>query len=169
MVREWSCGGSDAAMTARNGKIATLLALYSVFMGGCAIARSTPPPPRAFGEIVGEETGVIVSVHDTMIDLRTGQSRSLQAHTPPVALGPIAVALPVSIGGESRRDVPGEEITVRLPSGKLILVVQELSHPAFAREERVRVLHERPNLVTGESRSRVVREDEEVPAPAERR
>lgn len=156
-------------MTERNGKIATLLALCAGLVGGCAIARSTPPPPRAFGEVVGEETGVIVSVHDTMIDLRTGQSRSFQTHTPAVPLGPIAVALPVSVGGEKRRDVPGEEITVRLPSGKLILVVQELSHPAFARDERVKVLHERPNLVTGESRSRVVREDEELPAPAERR
>ncbi len=121
------------------------------------MARTTPPPQRPFGEVEREEPGEVVSVHDTMIDLRTGQTRSIQAHTPPVALGPIAVSLPVSIGGESRRDVPGEEITVQLPSGKLILVVQELSHPPFAKGERVRVLHERPNLVTGESRTRVER------------
>jgi hypothetical protein len=139
--------------------LAVSLAACALLFGACAVGQSAPPPPRPFGEVESEEAGAVLSVHDTMIDLRTGQSRSFQAHAPPIALGPIAVAVPVSIGGESRRDVPGEEITVQLASGKLILVVQELSHPAFARGERVRVLHERPNLVTGESRTRVVREE----------
>ena len=67
------------------------------------------------------------------------------------------MAVPISIGGEKRRDVPGEEITVRLRSGGLVLVVQELSHPAFAVGEEVKILHEKPNLITGESRTRVAR------------
>ena len=139
-------------------RFAVLLAACALLLGGCAVAQSAPPPQRPFGEVESEEPGEVVSVYDTMIDLRTGQTRSIQAHTPAVGVGPIGVSLPVSIGGESRRDVPGEGITVRLSSNKLILVVQELSHPAFARGEHVRVLHERPNLVTGESRTRVERE-----------
>jgi outer membrane lipoprotein SlyB len=92
-----------------------------------------------------------------MLDLRTGQVRSVRTRSPTIPLGPLAVAVPISIGGEKRRDVPGEEITVRLRSGGLVLVVQELSHPAFALGEEVKILHEKPNLITGESRTRVVR------------
>ena len=44
-----------------------------------------------------------------------------------------------------------------LRSGGLVLVVQELSHPAFAVGEEVKILHEKPNLITGESRTRVAR------------
>lgn len=141
------------------GRPFALLALVGVaLMGGCAVAQSIPPKPRPFGEIAREERGEIVTVRDTRIDLRTGMGRALQAHTPHVPVGPIAVALPVSIGGEKRVEVPGEEITVRLASGKMIMVVQELSSPPFAPTERVRVLYERRHDVTGESRTRIVRE-----------
>ena len=129
-----------------------------VLLGGCAVAQSTPPKPRPFGEVAREERAEVVSVRDTRIDLRTGMGRSLQARSPHVPVGPIAVALPVQIGGEKKVEVPGEEITVRLPSGKMILVVQELGSPPFAPGERVRVLYERRDDVTGESRTRVVRE-----------
>lgn len=138
--------------------LAVVQAAFALLLGGCAVGQSAPPPPRPFGEVASEERGEIVGVRDTVIDLRTEQSRSLQAHTPAIPVGPIGVALPVSIGGESRHDVPGEEITVRLPGGKLIVVVQEQSAPAFAPGEIVRILHERPNLVTGQSRTRVARE-----------
>ena len=147
-------------MALKRKLLAVFLSACALLLGACAVGQSPPPPQRPFGEVDREEAGVVASVFDTMIDLRTGQSRSLHAHSPAIPLGPIAVAVPISIGGESRRDVPGEEITVRLSTGKLVLIVQELSHPAFAPGERVRVLHERPNIVTGVSRIRVVREDE---------
>lgn len=130
-----------------------------VFLGGCSIAQTTPPKPRPFGEIAREERAEVVTVRDTRIDLRTGMGRSLQARSPHVPVGPIAVAVPVQVGGEKKLEVPAEEITVRLATtGKMILVVQELSSPPFAPGERVRVLYERRNEVTGESRTRIERE-----------
>lgn len=138
--------------------LAVPLGAWALLLGACVVGQSTPPAMRPFGEVDKEEPGEVVSVLDTMIDLRTGQTRSIQAHTPEIPLGPIGVALPVTIGGESRRDIPGEAITVRLATGKLILVVQEQGHPAYAKGERVRVLYEHPNLISGESRMRVERE-----------
>ena len=134
-----------------------VLALAAVLLGGCSVAQTLPAAPRPFGEVESEERGVVAGVHDTMLDLRTGQVRSLRTRSPTIPLGPLSVALPISIGGEKRRDVPGEEITVRLRSGRLVLVVQELSHPAFAVGEEVKILHEKPNHITGESRTRVAR------------
>ncbi|MCX6940532.1 MAG: hypothetical protein NTX09_07325 [Verrucomicrobia bacterium] len=107
------------------------MALAAVLLGGCSVAQTLPAAPRPFGEVESEESGVVAGVHDTMLDLRTGQVRSVRTRSPTIPLGPLAVAVPISIGGEKRRDVPGEEITVRLRSGRLVLVVQELSHPAF--------------------------------------
>ena len=144
-------------------RLQSLLALAFVgtalaLLGGCAVAQSAPPKPRPFGEIAREERGEVITVRDTRIDLRTGMGRAMQAHTPRIPVGPVAVAVPVTIGGEKRLEVPGEEITVRLASGKMILVVQELSSPAIAPGERVRVLYEAKHDVTGESRTRIVRE-----------
>jgi hypothetical protein len=129
----------------------------AALLGGCAVAQSTPPKPRPFGEIAREEPAEVVTVRDTRIDLRTGMGRSLQARSPHVPVGPISVALPVQIGGEKMVEVPGEEITVRLSSGKMILIVQELSSPPFAPGEKVRVLYERRDDLTGEARMRVER------------
>lgn len=140
-----------------NSSLAVAIAVIAL-LGGCAVAQSTPPKPRPFGEVAREERGEIITVRDTRIDLRTGMGRAMQAHTPRIPVGPVAVALPVTIGGEKRHEVPAEEITVRLPSGKMILVVQELNSPPFAPGERVRVLHERKHDLTGESRTRIVRE-----------
>jgi hypothetical protein len=138
-----------------NGWLAlTMLAL----LGGCAVAQTTPSRPRPFSDIAREERGEVVTVRDTRIDLRTGQGRALQARSPRVPVGPIAVAVPVQIGGEKKVEVPGEEITVRLSSGKMILIVQELSSPPFAPGERVRVLYERRDAGNGEARTRVERE-----------
>ena len=91
------------------------------------------------------------------MDLRTGQARPLRTSLPTVPLGPIAVAVPIAIGGEKRRDVPAEEITVRLSSGKLVLIIQAQGRPAFAVGEQVKIVHEKPHYITGESRQRVVR------------
>jgi hypothetical protein len=127
-------------------------------LGGCAVAQTTPPRARPFGEIDREERGEIVGVRDTRIDLRTGAGgRTMRAHTPHIPMGPIAVAVPVKIGGEKAIEVPGEEITVRLSTGKMVTIVQELGTPPFAVGEQVRVLHERRNESTGQSRVRVER------------
>src|SRR5687768_17095885 len=97
------------------GRLQRLIPLaVIVLLGGCAIAQSPPPKPRPFGEIAREERGEIITVRDTRIDLRTGMGRAMQAHTPRIPVGPVAVGLPVTIGGEKRVEVPGEEITVRL-------------------------------------------------------
>lgn len=127
-----------------------------IFFGGCKVMQSEPPKTRPFGEAVSAEAGVVVAVRDTMIDLRTGQAQSLRTTAP-------GIGLPVIIGGEKRRDVPGEEITVQLQTGKLMLIVQELSQPPFAVGERVKILHEKPNLITDESRRKVVREEDAPP------
>ena len=127
-------------------------------LGGCAVAQTRPPPPRPITDIAREERGEIISVHDTRIDLSTGNNQGLSAHTPTVPVGPIGVRLPVKIGGEKRVEVPGEEITVQLATGKLISVVQPLSSPPLAPGERVRVLHERANDITGVGRTQILRE-----------
>lgn len=127
------------------------------FLSGCAVAQSTPPKPRPFGDIAREERAEVVTVRDTRIDLRTGMGRSLRTRSTHVPVGPLAVALPIQVGGEKKVEVPGEEITVRLASGKMILVVQELSSPPFAPGEQVSVLYERRDDLTGESRTRIER------------
>ena len=127
-------------------------------LGGCAVAQTTPPRARPLGEIDREERGEVVNVRDTRIDLRTGAGgRAMSAHTPHIPMGPIAVAVPVRIGGEKAVEVPAEEITVKLTNGKMMQVVQELSTPPFAVGEQVRVLHERRNESTGQSRVKVER------------
>jgi hypothetical protein len=139
--------------------IAVICAVLAGFVGGCAVATTSPPAPRPFGETAFQEPGVIVAVRDTTIDLRTGVARGISAHTPAIPMGPVAMSVPVTVGGERRRQIPGEELTIRLVDGRLIFVVQERNDPPFAVTERVRVLHERPNEVTGESRTKVVRAD----------
>jgi hypothetical protein len=135
---------------------ATVAAL--AWLSGCAIGQSRPPPPRPFGEIAREERGEIVTVNDTRIDLSTGMGRAIRTRTPVIPAGPIGVSLPVQVGGEKRVEVPAEEITVRLASGQLVSVVQELSNPPFAPGERVRVLYERADELNGKSRMKVVRD-----------
>ncbi|MBI5768554.1 MAG: hypothetical protein HZA93_12215 [Verrucomicrobia bacterium] len=131
-----------------------------VLGAGCAVSQSAPPPPRTFGEVESQERGVIVTVRDIMVDRRTGRGPDATVRTPHIPVGPIAVAVPIALGGEKRQDVPGEEITVRLAGDKLIVVVQELSSPALAPGERVLLQREKPSLLTGDSRSRVVRDDD---------
>lgn len=139
--------------------VAAVAAAALVALGGCAVAQSVPPPPRPFGEIVREDKGVVVSVNDTTIDLRTGMGRGMTAHSPGIPVGRVAaISLPVMIGGEKKREMPAEEITVRLPSGKLVLVVQERSNPPIAPEEQVLVQYERGGEGGTQGRMRVVRE-----------
>jgi hypothetical protein len=134
------------------------LAVAGLWLGGCSVAQTLPKPEQPFGEIESEERGIVAAVNDTMMDLRTGKGQALHTQTPTVPLGGIiGVSVPVTIGGEKRRDVPGEESTVRLPSGQLVWVVQALSSPPFAVGEQVRILHEKPHYITGESRTRVAR------------
>jgi outer membrane lipoprotein SlyB len=145
----------------RHGNVWAVVALVMVgCSAGCAVSQSAPPPPRAFGEVDTQERGVVVTVRDIMVDRRTGRGPDATVQTPHIPLGPIAVAVPISLGGERRQDVPGEEITVRLAGEKLIVVVQETSSPALGPGERVLVQREKPSLLTGEARSRVVRDDD---------
>ncbi len=126
--------------------------------GGINVAQSRPPPRKPVTDIAREERGEIVTVRDTTIDLSTGRVRSLGVGAPVIPIGPIGVPVPVRIGGEKRVEVPAEEITVRLPGGKLISVAQELSSPPLAPGERVRVLYERTEDGSGQGRIQIVRE-----------
>ncbi len=145
-------------MRANGLKVAVLLAPMA-WLGGCAIAQSVPPPTRPLREIAREDRGEIVTVRDTLIDLRTGMGRAISTSGPAVPVGPVGVRLPITIGGEKKVEVPGEEMTIRLASGKLISVVQELSSPPFAPGVRVRVQYERvDDPGTRTARIQVVRE-----------
>ena len=129
-------------------------------LGGCSVAQIIPAAPPPFGEVASEELGVVAAVEDTMIDLRTGQGRALQTSAPMVPVGPVAVSLPITIGGEAKREIPGEDITVKLINGKMVHVVQAQGSPPFAVGEQVKVQHEKPNRITEESRTRVVRAED---------
>jgi hypothetical protein len=134
--------------------------LLALAAGGCAVSQPPPPPPRAFGDIESEERGVIASVNDTKIDRRTGRGPDAQLRTPHIPVGPVAVAVPIAIGGEQRQEVPAEEITVRLAGNKLVQVIEERGSPPFAPGERVKIQTERANEITGVARTRVVRDDD---------
>jgi hypothetical protein len=153
-------GGGNAARPRVSWAVASCVCalMFAGAAGGCAVAQTVPPKPRPIGEVVREESGEVVSVRDTNIDLRTGKARALQTRTPRIPVGPVALGLPVTIGGEKRVEIPGEEITVRVRGGQLIVVVQELSSPPFAPGERVRVLHGRRDEATGQSRIKIERE-----------
>ncbi|MBL9189221.1 MAG: hypothetical protein JNK23_17195 [Opitutaceae bacterium] len=141
-------------------KLAFALVAGSTFAGctGIQLAQSRPPPRPPVTDIARQERGEVITVRDTTIDLSTGRGRSVGMHSPAVPIGPVAVRVPVSVGGEKRVDAPAEEITVRLSTGKLMAVVQELSSPPFAPGERVRVLYERTDDQGGTGRIQIVRE-----------
>lgn len=129
-------------------------------LAGCTIpiASTRPAPPPPLGEIDHVDRGEIVTVNDTKIDLRNPNHQGLTTAAPGVPVGPVDIPVALRIGGEARHEIPAEEITVRLPSGKMVLVVQPLSNPPFAPGERVKILYERPSQITGQSRMRVERE-----------
>ena len=105
---------------------------------------------------------MIADVLDTTIDRRTGRGPDATLRAP-VPVGPVLVRMPVAIGGEKRMDAPAEELTVKLATGKLVQIVQERGSPPFAIGEAVRVQKEKPSELTGESRTRVVRDDDSTP------
>jgi hypothetical protein len=131
--------------------------IAAAMVGGCSMAQTTPPPPKPITKIAREEKGEVVAVRDTRIDLRTGMARSMTTHSPSIPVGPVGVRVPVTLGGEKKTEVPGEEITVKLRDGKLVLIVQELSSPPFAPGEPVRVLYEQPSELSGAARVKVER------------
>lgn len=136
--------------------------LFAVALGaagsGCTVAPTRPAPPPPLREIEREDRGEIVTVSDTKIDLRNPANQGLTTHTPRVPVGPVGIRVPIRIGGEARYEVPAEEITVRLTTGRMVFVVQQRSDPPLAPGERVRVLQETASAVTGQSRMRVERE-----------
>lgn len=143
----------------RSGLSVLVGLLVLAWSGGCAVNQATPPAPRPFGEIAREERGRILTVRDTQIDLRTGMGRAIGASTPAIPVGPVGIRVPITIGGEKRRDVPAEEISVELASGRIISVVQERGSFPLASGERVRVQYEAKDDISGGGRVRVVREE----------
>jgi outer membrane lipoprotein SlyB len=135
-----------------------LALLLMAVLGGCAVAQTRPKPPPPIRDVAREERGEILTVRDTRIDISTGMASGIVAHTPTVGVGPFGVRVPVLIGGEKKTEIPGEEITIQLVTGKLISVVQELSTPPLAPGERVRILHERVDDRSRPPRIQVVRD-----------
>lgn len=140
----------------RLGLLVGLAASWS----GCAInvAQTAPPPIKPLRDVAREDRGEIVTVRDTMIDLRTGRAAPLRTAAP-LGVGPFGIAVPVAIGGEKKVETRAEEMTIRLNSGKLISIVQPLSSPPFAPGERVRVQYERVDEPGTTPRMQVVREE----------
>ena len=134
--------------------------LLALAAGGCAInvMQTAPPPVRDITDIAREEPGKIVTVRDTRIDLASGRVAPLRTQTPRIGVGPLAVSVPVTIGGERKGQVPAEEMTIELAGGKLISVVQPLGSPPFAPGERVRVQYERVDDPRMAARVQVVRD-----------
>lgn len=139
--------------------VALAFALLAATCGGCAVnvAQTAPPSSKPIRDIGREEPGEVVTVRDTKIDLRTGRGAPLRTAAP-LGVGPFGVAVPINIGGEKKVEAPAEEITVRLKSGKMIAIVQELSSPPFAPGERVKVIYERVDEPGTTPRMQVVRE-----------
>lgn len=150
------CVGSFEPMRAKAWAAGLVLVVAAT--GGCHVAQTPPPPVKPLREIAREDRGEILTVRDTKIDLSTGRVAPLSTSTPPVGIGPFGVGVPVTIGGEKKVEVPAEEMTIRLASGKLISVVQELSSPPFAPGERVRVQVERVDDPATMPRMQVVRD-----------
>jgi hypothetical protein len=126
---------------------------------GCGIhlAQTPPPPMKPIRDVAREEKGEVLNVRDTKLDLSTGRGAPLRTSAP-VGVGPFGVPVPITIGGEKKKEVPAEEITVRLASGRMIAIVQELSSPPFAPGERVRVLFEQVDDPGTTPRMQVVRD-----------
>ena len=127
-------------------------------LAGCHVAQTRPPPVKPISDVAREERGEILTVRDTKIDLSTGRAAPLRTSVPVAGIGPFGVRLPASIGGEKKVEVPAEEMTIQLRSGKLISVVQELSSPPFAPGEIVRVQYERVDDPRTPARMQVVRD-----------
>ncbi len=123
----------------RHGFLALPLLVALTGCGGIQLASTPPPPPAPIRDIARTERGVIMTVRDTKLDLRTGRAAPLQTSTP----GIYGIGLPVGIGGEKKVEVPAEEITVQLASGKMVGVVQPLGSPPFAAGMRVEVVYEK--------------------------
>lgn len=100
---------------------------------------------------------MIVGVNDVLIDPVRGPAAPKVGVPVPSPLGIVRVPVRVPVGS-SPRAIPGEELTVRVDEGHVIVIVQERSDPPFAVGERVRVLHERENVITGIAKTRIERE-----------
>lgn len=135
------------------GALPLLLALTGC--GGVNLASTPPPAYQPIRDVARTERGVIMTVRDTKLDLRTGRGAPIQTSTP----GILGVGLPVGIGGEKKVEVPAEEITVKLASGKMVGVVQPLSNPPFAVGMRVEVVYEKVDDPRDAARMEVRRMD----------
>lgn len=134
-------------------------AVIALGVSGCGLhlAQTAPPPMRPLKDVAREERGEVLNVRDTKLDLSTGRGAPVGMRAP-LGVGPIGIGVPVTLGGEKKKEVPAEEITVQLASGRLVGIVQELSSPPFAPGERVKVQFEAVDEPGTIPRMRVVRE-----------
>lgn len=134
-------------------------------LAGCASA-----PPRSYAEtlrdrpmeVLRTERGEIIAVNDIMIEPTSARrvvASSSEAKTPagPPPMQSRRRALGIPLGGGPAL-IPGEEITVKLANGKLLMIVQEQSSPAMAKGEKVRVVTEQIQGGLGTELTRVVRD-----------
>lgn len=144
----------------RRVRLITAVGLLALTMSGCGVhVLQTPPPPvKPLREVAREERGEVINVRDTKLDLSTGRGAPI-GMSAPVGVGPFGVPVPITIGGEKKKEVPAEEITVQLANGRLVAIVQELSSPPIAPGERVKVQYEAVDEPGTTPRMRVVREN----------
>jgi len=117
---------------------------------------------RSTMEVLKVERGEIIAVNDVVISpiqarkiiaqSNDGRGGASGMSATPVAPPRRGVAIP---GGKM---VPGEEITVQVSGGRLLMIVQEQSRPAMAKGERVKVVTQQPAGGLGYPETLVVRE-----------
>lgn len=152
-------------MRVRGGAVSGLVAVCAVLLTACSSAPRpayTPPVTRPL-EVLRVERGEIIAVNDVRIEPTSARrvvATSSEAKTPAgpspmVRRSPRLLGIPVGTGPHL---IPGEEITVRLNNGQLMMIVQEQSSPAFAKGERVRVITEQQEMGLGSPLTRVERD-----------
>lgn len=133
-------------------------------LAGCASGNddSYRESLRSTMEVIKVERGEIIAVNDVVISpiqARKIIAQSSDGRGGASGMSATPVAPPrrgVAIAGGKM--VPGEEITVQLSGGRLLMIVQEQSRPAMAKGERVKIVTQQPAGGLGYPETLVVRE-----------
>lgn len=152
-------------MRATAMRVTGVLALAGALAASGCVYGPSPSYTAAINrpkEVVDVQRGEIIAVNDVMIEPTNARrivatsSESKGPKTPPPAPPPRRSGLSIPIAKPLL--IAGEEITVRLNDGKLMMIVQERSSPAMAKGERVRVVTEVLEGGLGAPLTRVERE-----------
>lgn len=153
------------------------LGTVALVVGLGACVSSTPPSTPVYtrsqtGQVINEQRGEIIDVRDVVIQAPGASAGSAGAGSrigsgvisSAVTGNPIGAAIAAGsvlggIAGARADNKMGEEITILLPSGQTIIVVQERSKPPFAIGEKVRILSGTSGSVYTGPSTKVVRDE----------